>query len=120
MCLHAQRAKSQVREMTANLHCRNCNREGRMRTALRTSETTRGRPSGSHSVRATATRLPRRRILTLAAGAAALSALSRIAWAQAWPSRPVRIVVGFAAGGGSDITARLIGQWLSEQQFVIE
>src|SRR2546430_13530298 len=67
--------------------------------------------------------LPRRQFLHLAAGAAALSALSRIAWAQAYPSRPVRIIVGFAAGGGSDILARLIGQWLSErlgQQFVIE
>src|SRR5215831_15892123 len=68
-------------------------------------------------------KLPRRNILHLAAGAAALPAISRIAWAQSYPTRPVRIIVGFAAGGGSDITARLIGQWLSErlgQQFVIE
>jgi tripartite-type tricarboxylate transporter receptor subunit TctC len=69
------------------------------------------------------TQHPRRRILSLAAGAAALPAVSRISWAQAYPTRPVRIIVGFAAGGGTDIMARLIGQWLSErlgQQFVIE
>ena len=65
----------------------------------------------------------RRQFLHLAAGAAALLALSRIARAQAYPTRPVRLIVGYAAGGGTDITARLIGQWLSErfgQQFVIE
>jgi tripartite-type tricarboxylate transporter receptor subunit TctC len=67
--------------------------------------------------------LGRRTFLHLAAGAAALPAVLRIARAQAYPSRPVRLVVGYAAGGGTDITARLIGQWLSErlnQQFVIE
>jgi len=68
-------------------------------------------------------KLPRRKFLCLTAGAPALSAVSRIAWAQAYPSRPVSLVAGFAPGGGVDITARLIGQWLSErlgQQFVIE
>src|SRR5438270_214847 len=65
----------------------------------------------------------RRTFLMLAAGAAASPAASRMARAQAWPSRPVRIVVGFPAGGATDIQARLMGQWLSErlgQQFVIE
>src|SRR5262245_2254608 len=66
-------------------------------------------------------KLSRRKFLHL--GAAALPAVSRVAWAQAYPSRPVRLIVGFAAGGGYDIVARLIGQWLSErlgQSFVIE
>jgi tripartite-type tricarboxylate transporter receptor subunit TctC len=74
-------------------------------------------------IEGTAMKFPRRQFLHLAAGAAALPALSRIARAQAWPMRPVRLVVGFAAGGGSDINARLIGQILSErlgQPFVIE
>jgi tripartite-type tricarboxylate transporter receptor subunit TctC len=68
-------------------------------------------------------KLPRRQFLHLAAGAAALPAVSRIARAQAYPTRPVRIIVGFAAGGGYDIVARLMGQWLSErldQPFVVE
>ena len=68
-------------------------------------------------------KLPRRQFLHLAAGAAALPAVSRIAWAQTYPTRPVRIIVGYAPGGGPDILARLMGQWLSErlgQQFVIE
>jgi tripartite-type tricarboxylate transporter receptor subunit TctC len=68
-------------------------------------------------------KLPRRQFLHLIAGAAALPAVSRVARAQAYPSRPVRIIVGFAPGGGVDIIARLIGQWLSErlgQPFVIE
>jgi tripartite-type tricarboxylate transporter receptor subunit TctC len=68
-------------------------------------------------------KLSRRQFLHLAGGAAALSAVSSIAWAQAYPTRPVRIIVGFPAGGPNDIYARLIGQWLSErlgQQFVID
>jgi len=68
-------------------------------------------------------KLPRRRFLHLAAAAAALPAASRIARAQAYPMRPVRIVVGLTAGSASDIVARLVGQWLSErlgQQFVVE
>jgi tripartite-type tricarboxylate transporter receptor subunit TctC len=65
----------------------------------------------------------RRHVLLLAAGAAALPAVSRISCAQAYPSRPVRIIVGFAPGGGNDIAARLIAHWLSErlgQQFIVE
>jgi tripartite-type tricarboxylate transporter receptor subunit TctC len=68
-------------------------------------------------------KLPRRRFLHLAASAAALPALACIARAQTYPSRPVRIIIGFSAGGPIDILARLIGQWLSErlsQPFVIE
>jgi len=68
-------------------------------------------------------KLPRRQFLHLAAGTAALLAVARVAWAQAYPSRPVRIIVGFPAGGPIDILSRLIGQWLSErlgQPFVIE
>jgi len=65
----------------------------------------------------------RRTFLQLAAGAAALPALPRVARAQAYPTRPVRIIAGFPPGGFTDTTARLIGQWLSErlgQQFFIE
>jgi tripartite-type tricarboxylate transporter receptor subunit TctC len=68
-------------------------------------------------------KLPRRTFLHLAAGAVALPEVSRLAWAQTYPSRPVHCIVGFPAGGPNDIVARLIGQWLSAhfgQQFVIE
>jgi len=71
----------------------------------------------------TATKLPRRQFLGLASMAAALSAMPGGARAQAYPARPVRWLVGFAPGGGNDIVARLMGQFLSErtgQQFVIE
>ena len=68
-------------------------------------------------------KLPRRQFLHLAASAAALPAVSRFAWAQAYPARPVRIIVGFPAGGPTDIVARVMAQWLSERlgrQFVVE
>jgi tripartite-type tricarboxylate transporter receptor subunit TctC len=68
-------------------------------------------------------KLPRRNFLRLATGAAMLPALPSIAQAQAYPTRPVRLVVGFPPGGGADISARAIGQWLSErlnQQFIVD
>jgi tripartite-type tricarboxylate transporter receptor subunit TctC len=68
-------------------------------------------------------KLPRRKFLHLAAGVAALPAVSRIARAQTYPARPVRVMVGFAAAGPTDISARVIGQWLTDrlgQGFVIE
>lgn len=67
--------------------------------------------------------IPRRRVLSLAAAAAALSVAPGVTRAQSWPARPVRIVVGFPAGGSPDLVARILGQWLSErlgQQFIIE
>jgi len=68
-------------------------------------------------------KLPRRQFLRLAAGAAALPAMARLAWAQAYPTQAVRFIVGFGAGGAPDIMARLMGQWLSErlgQSFIVE
>src|SRR5262245_50277193 len=65
----------------------------------------------------------RRQFLHVAAGAAALSGVSRIAEAQSYPSRPVRVIVGYAPGGAGDISMRLLGRWLSEQfgqQFIVE
>lgn len=66
-------------------------------------------------------KIPRRHFLQLATAAAVLP--SRVTWAQAYPARPVRIVVGFAPGSSSDVSARLIGKWLSErlgQQFIVD
>ena len=68
-------------------------------------------------------RIRRRSFLHLAVGAAALPAVSRLPWAETYPTHPVRIIVGFAAGSTTDTLARLIGQWLSQrlgQQFIIE
>ena len=68
-------------------------------------------------------KIPRRRFLHLAGGGAVLPAFSRIAGAQTYPARPVRLIVSNAAGGGQDIPARLMGRWLSErlgQPFIIE
>src|SRR5262249_5143545 len=68
-------------------------------------------------------KLPRRQFLHLAAGAAALPAVSRIARAQVYPTRPVRLIVGWPPGGGADTVSRIVGQWLSErlgQQGIIE
>ena len=68
-------------------------------------------------------KFPRRQFLQLAAGAAVLPAVSTIAKAQAYPSRPIRVIIGYTPGGSADLTARLMGQWLSErlgQPFVIE
>jgi tripartite-type tricarboxylate transporter receptor subunit TctC len=76
-----------------------------------------------HPFRVKATKLPRRRFLQVAAGASALPIISRMARAQSYPTRPVRVIVGFPAGGSATMLARLMGQWLSEhlgQQFIIE
>lgn len=59
-------------------------------------------------------KLPRRHFLHLAAGAA-FPALSRVAWAQTYPTQPLRLILGYPPGGSADITARLTGQWLSER-----
>jgi hypothetical protein len=90
-------------------------------------------PSGQHQggmnvaslafQRGTLMKLSRRKFLHLAAGAAALPAASRVARAQTYPARPVRLIVPIAPGGATDIVGRLMGQWLSErlgQPFVVE
>src|SRR5438067_9296865 len=103
-----------------------------MKTSLRKAATPqrrsapRGNTRGNNRrqpARPFAAQQPRRRFLHLAAGAATLATVSKIARAQAYPTRPVRIIAGYAAGGPPDILARVIGQWLSErlgQPFVIE
>src|SRR5436853_1487114 len=79
---------------------------------------------GQDFTKGNAMKLPHRRtFLHLAAGAAALPAVSRFAWAQAYPTRPVRLIFGYAPGGSADVTARIMGQWLTErlgQTFVVE
>src|SRR5262245_54888910 len=68
-------------------------------------------------------KLPRRQFLRLAAGAVALPVVSRYAWAQTYPTRPVRVIVPFAPAGNTDLIARLIGQWLNErlgQPFIVD
>jgi tripartite-type tricarboxylate transporter receptor subunit TctC len=94
-----------------------------MKTSVRKAATPRRRTAIRYTERRLVTQHPRRRILSLAAGAAALPVVSRIAQAQAYPTRPVHIIVGFPPGATTDISARLIGQRLSERlgrQFVIE
>jgi tripartite-type tricarboxylate transporter receptor subunit TctC len=94
-----------------------------MKTSVRKAEKPRRRSAPRGNERRLVTQHPRRRVLSLAAGAVALPAVSRIAWGQVYPTRPVRIIVGSPAGGSSDVVARLIGQWLSErlaQPFIIE
>jgi tripartite-type tricarboxylate transporter receptor subunit TctC len=81
-----------------------------------------GTRAGAHQ-KGRAMKLPRRQFLRLAGAAAALPAVSRFAWAQAYPARPVRLIIGYTPGGSADITARLMAQWLSErlgQQFLVE
>src|SRR5262245_63395007 len=97
-----------------------------MRSAVVTYETGARSPQSAAphlELEGRAMKLPRRQFLYLAVDAVALSVASRVARAQVYPSRPVRIIVGFTAGGPQTIVARLIGQWLSErlgQPFVIE
>jgi tripartite-type tricarboxylate transporter receptor subunit TctC len=107
---------------------KNCKRRAETLPAESKQRRTRRRPVEAamldgYPFSVNATRLLRRRFLHLAAGAAALPTVSRIARAQTYPTRPVRLIVGFPAGGVADILARLIGQWLSQrlgQPFVVE
>src|SRR5262245_43085294 len=95
----------------------------RWRGPTRSSEVLQDRASRRAAPEQGIMKLPRRQFLHLAAGAAALPAVSRVAWAQAYPTRPVRLIVSYLPGGPTDIVARLIRQWLSErlgQPFIIE
>jgi hypothetical protein len=94
-----------------------------MKTSLRKAAKPRRHVALCGNDRRLVTQHPRRRILTLAAGAAVLPTLSRAAWGQAYPTRPVRIVTPTAPGSSNDIIARVMGQWLSERlsrPFVID
>jgi tripartite-type tricarboxylate transporter receptor subunit TctC len=82
-----------------------------------------GDPGGQHQTRVIAMKPPRRRFLHLAAGAAVLPTVSRIAWGQTYPSRTVTLIVPFAAGGATDVAARVAGEHMSRvlgQQIIIE
>src|SRR6516225_7881184 len=83
-------------------------RNGGRSSRQRTSRASDAKQEGAMALR-------RRQFLNLAAAAVALPAVPRMARAQVYPTRPVRIIVGYVAGGGTDIVARLIGQWLSER-----
>src|SRR5262245_27394810 len=116
------RARSKRRrdcEPSTRLRSTSGGRSSRRRTSKRNEASRR-----QHFKEGTPMKLPhRRQVLHLAAGVAALPALLRIARAQTYPTRPVRIVVGLAPGGANDIVARLMGQWLSErlgQPFIID
>src|SRR5262249_56064833 len=104
-----QGAAALCRRGGARRECRSGSPRGRCRAGVRGAGPLIDRSEAS------ALKLARRRVLYLAAGAPALPAVSRIATAQAYPTRPVRLIIGYAPGGSADITARLIGQWLSER-----
>src|SRR5262249_14526502 len=95
---------------TTRPRSRSGGRSSRQRTSRENKSGSRLAFQGSNMMK-----LPRRNFLHLAAGAAALPAISRFAWAQVYPTRPVRWIVGFPPGGGADTVARIAGQWLSDR-----